>query len=112
MHHLEMRNWPFSLLVAGLVVALPSGGAAFAAEAGKISAPVRENTSLRNESRRAIAKGLAWLQKNQDAKGFWSTADHPAVTALVLVAAQGDPTRASNSGHAEFVNRGDRKSVV
>lgn len=66
----------------------------------------RENTSLRNEVRRAIAKGLAWLEKNQDAKGFWSTADHPAVTSLALVAAQGDPARASRVADPAFIVRG------
>lgn len=50
-----------------------------------------ENLSLRNEVEHAIDRGVRWLIRNQDAKGYWSTADHPAVSALVLVALQGQP---------------------
>ena len=106
MRKFEKRNQRFTLLVAGVVALLPMFGNSFAAGAGKISPLARENTSLRNETRRAIAKGLAWLEQNQERKGFWSTADHAAVTALALVAAQGDPTRASQATAPEFVNRG------
>lgn len=49
------------------------------------------NLSLRNEVEHAIDRGVDWLIKNQDAKGHWSTPDHPAVTALALVALQGQP---------------------
>src|SRR5688500_6596850 len=47
--------------------------------------PVR-NESLRNEISRAIDRGADWLLKNQNAEGWWSTTDQPAVTALSLVA--------------------------
>jgi squalene-hopene/tetraprenyl-beta-curcumene cyclase len=47
--------------------------------------PVR-NESLRNEISRAIDRGTGWLAKNQNAEGWWSTTDQPAVTALCLVA--------------------------
>jgi squalene-hopene/tetraprenyl-beta-curcumene cyclase len=47
--------------------------------------PVR-NESLRNEISRAIDRGSDWLSKNQNAEGWWSTTDQPAVTALCLVA--------------------------
>jgi squalene-hopene/tetraprenyl-beta-curcumene cyclase len=45
-----------------------------------------------HELRRAIDRGLDWLEKNQDPEGFWSSPDHPAITALALVALQGDPS--------------------
>ena len=48
--------------------------------------------SLKNEVQHSIEKGLAWLQTKQDAQGFWSTADHPAISALVLTAFMGDPS--------------------
>jgi squalene-hopene/tetraprenyl-beta-curcumene cyclase len=51
--------------------------------------PPSGNISLRNEVRHAIDKGVAWLSKNQAAEGYWSTPDHPAVTALALVAITG-----------------------
>jgi squalene-hopene/tetraprenyl-beta-curcumene cyclase len=44
---------------------------------------------LKNEIERAIERGADWLAKNQQEKGQWSTTDHPAVTALALVALQG-----------------------
>ena len=46
------------------------------------------NVSLRNEVRHAVAKGWGWLEKNQDTNGFWSTPDHPAITALALTSFQ------------------------
>jgi squalene-hopene/tetraprenyl-beta-curcumene cyclase len=57
------------------------------------------NLSLRNEVRHAIDKGIKWLQENQQPEGFWSTPDHPALTALALVAisgAQGPDTRSES----------------
>jgi squalene-hopene/tetraprenyl-beta-curcumene cyclase len=47
--------------------------------------------SIRNEVQHAIDRGLEWLSKNQDTNGFWQTAEHPAVTALALMAFNGDP---------------------
>jgi squalene-hopene/tetraprenyl-beta-curcumene cyclase len=52
----------------------------------KISVEKNSNVSLRNEAKHAIEKGWAWLEKNQNTNGFWSTPDHPALTALVLTA--------------------------
>src|SRR5205809_6405666 len=48
------------------------------------------NDSLKFEIQRAIDKGLASLEKAQNGEGWWSTADHPALTGLALVAFQGD----------------------
>lgn len=63
------------------------------------------NTSLRLEVRHAIDKGLAWLQKNQNTNGFWSTPDHPAMTALVLEAFELRPDRDPKS-EPEAVKKG------
>ncbi len=51
------------------------------------------NDSLKFEIQRAIDKGLASLEKAQNGEGWWSTADHPALTGLALVAFQGDPAK-------------------
>ncbi len=48
--------------------------------------------SLRHEVQHAIDRGLTWLLARQDAAGWWSTADHPAVTALVVSGFLGEPT--------------------
>lgn len=55
------------------------------------SAPAKTDISFRYEVKRAIDKGLSWLETNQNTNGFWSTADHPAVTALALNAFMGEP---------------------
>lgn len=55
------------------------------AQAAPPQVPVR-NESLRHEISRAIDRGADWLSKNQNAEGWWSTMDQPAVTALCLVA--------------------------
>ncbi|MBI3415118.1 MAG: terpene cyclase/mutase family protein [Verrucomicrobia bacterium] len=93
-------------LALALVLSVAVNSFAADGATDKVSTLPDGNASLRNEVRRAIAKGLGWLEKNQDPKGFWSTADHPAVTALALVAAQGDPTRAGRAADAAFVDRG------
>ncbi len=50
-----------------------------------------ENYSVRNEVGLALDKGFQWLKKHQHADGSWSTADHPALTALPLIACLHDP---------------------
>ena len=69
--------------------------------------PVRRtDVSFQHELQRAIDKGLAWLEKNQDATGFWSTADHPAVTALALTAFHGNPARPATAVDPEWIKKG------
>src|SRR5260221_5898923 len=63
------------------------------------------DVSFRNEIQRAIDKGLAWLQTKQDTNGFWSTADHPAVTALALTAFMGEPGGRYQTNSPEFINK-------
>ena len=64
------------------------------------------NVSLQNEVRRAIDKGLSWLEKNQDTNGYWSTPDHPAITALALVAFQGKPNEDKRGMESETIKKG------
>ncbi|HMJ91204.1 MAG TPA: hypothetical protein VK530_15385, partial [Candidatus Acidoferrum sp.] len=47
--------------------------------------------SFRNEVQRAIEKGLDYLKTSQNSNGWWSTPDHPSVTALALSAFMGEP---------------------
>ena len=47
--------------------------------------------SFRNEVQHAIDRGLSWLTSQQNSNGWWSTADHPAVTALAVTAFHGEP---------------------
>ncbi len=52
--------------------------------------PIRD-VSFANEVERAINRGLSFLLSSQDEAGWWSTADHPAVTGLALSAFMGHP---------------------
>ena len=53
-----------------------------------------KNLSLRNEVQLAIDHGLGFLKTQQKADGSWSATDpnHPALTALPLIAFQHEPT--------------------
>ncbi|MCU0842609.1 MAG: terpene cyclase/mutase family protein [Thiobacillaceae bacterium] len=48
--------------------------------------------SLRNEVENAIGKGLTWLADRQHPDGYWAQTEHPALSAMILTAFQGDPT--------------------
>ncbi|HZO85236.1 MAG TPA: prenyltransferase/squalene oxidase repeat-containing protein [Verrucomicrobiae bacterium] len=64
------------------------------------------DVSFRNEMQHAIDRGLEWLQKNQNKEGYWSTAEHPAVTALALVAFKGDPRKRFKDPEPAWMQRG------
>src|SRR5436305_12962784 len=69
-----------------MTVALNASLAAAELSSPKAALAPSGNTSLRLEAQHAIEKGLNWLEKHQDTNGFWSSPDHPAVTALALTA--------------------------
>ncbi len=92
-----------------LALQLGFGGLIFAAPPAQPKpAPLPNPTdiSLRQEVQHAIDRGLAALQKRQDPAGFWSTADHPALTALALTAFQGEPTGRFDSSVTPELKRG------
>jgi squalene-hopene/tetraprenyl-beta-curcumene cyclase len=68
-----------------LAAALLAAGLASA----QTTTPLSSNVSLRHEVRHAIEKGCAWLETKQTASNYWSSPEHPAVTALVLTALVG-----------------------
>ncbi len=51
-----------------------------------------KDVSFGNEIQHALGRGLDSLLVGQNTNGWWSTPDHPAVTALVLTAFMGEPT--------------------
>ena len=70
-----------------------------AADAPKIRAT---DVSFRHEIQRALEKGNDFLKTAQNTNGWWSTPDHPSVTALALSAWQGEPgARWKNSSEAK-----------
>src|SRR4051812_48210206 len=65
--------------------------------------PLRQtDISFRNEVQRAIEKGNEFLKSSQNSNGWWSTADHPSVTALALSAMMSEP-------HQRFKNSDEVK---
>jgi squalene-hopene/tetraprenyl-beta-curcumene cyclase len=99
-------KFPFASSLALLAVLSSS----FAAE----PIPRRpENVSLRNEVQLAINKGLAWLKEQQRPDGSFANpenaanaADHPALTALPLIAFQREPSGRYLSPTPEFMEKG------
>ena len=78
-----------------------------AADIGRNPLPaVVRDTSFRNELQRAIDRGLAWLQANQNSNGWWSTPDHPALTALALMAFNGEPSGRYQRVEPDWLRRG------
>jgi squalene-hopene/tetraprenyl-beta-curcumene cyclase len=97
-----------------LLTAIPAMSAAFsmsAAEGSPLVKPERSpDISFRHEIQHAIDQGLSFLLASQNSNGWWSTADHPALTALALTAFMGEPTdryrpppRAISNGFAYLV---------
>ncbi|MCF7837694.1 MAG: hypothetical protein K9N49_03605 [Candidatus Marinimicrobia bacterium] len=80
---MELGVWlrvVFCVLLAGIGRAQEEG----------IEAPVRLggqiglDPSLRREAQAALDRGVTWLLARQDARGFWSNPEFPALTALPL----------------------------
>lgn len=65
-----------------------------------------ENLSFRNEVKAALDKGLEWLKAQQKEDGSWSTPDHPALTALPLLAFEREPTGKYAKELPEFLQKG------
>lgn len=77
------------------------------ADTGSAKGPLAQtDISFRNEVQHAIDRGLAWLQTNQNPAGYWSTPDHPAVTALALTAFNGEPAGRFKKGEPAWMKRG------
>jgi len=64
---------------------------AFAA-GGQVVQTTATDQSLRLELENAIGRGLSWLAVQQKGAGYWSQAEYPALTGLVLTAFNGDPS--------------------
>ena len=53
----------------------------------------RTDVSFRHEVQRALEHGVDYLKSAQNSNGWWSTPDHPSVTALALTAILGEPNQ-------------------
>jgi squalene-hopene/tetraprenyl-beta-curcumene cyclase len=64
--------------------------------------------SLAKEVEHAIDRGLAFLLTSQNEAGWWSTADHPALTGLVLSAFLGHPNDRHRTNPSPAIGKGLR----
>lgn len=79
--------------------------------AGRASAPAQstqpaKNASLKQEIELTINRSLQWFKTKQSPDGSWSLADEPAISALVLTAFMGDPTRKPGDPVSSEVDKG------
>ncbi|MBL9137925.1 MAG: terpene cyclase/mutase family protein, partial [Verrucomicrobiales bacterium] len=92
--HADRRSqtWIALLLTAAVLVA-GSVPAAVAAEPTLPAPHVPPAPAVPREAiRAALDRGVSWLLANQNSNGWWSTAEQPAVTALVLTALNREPS--------------------
>lgn len=81
-------------------------GLAFPAPQAVSQISNQQDLSLKNEVQHAIARGLQWLLSQQDAKGFWSQPDYPALSALALTAFMGDPSNSYKTKSTAAIAKG------
>lgn len=79
-------------LIPTLLLALCGALSLPSQAANKVVAQSQPDVSLRNEVDNAIGKGLTWLANKQQPGGWWAQTEHPALTAMILTAFQGDPS--------------------
>lgn len=95
-------NRLFTLTLAALLGLLPYPLLA----AQKVVATSKPNISLRNEVEHAIGRGLDWLARQQQPGGWWAQTEHPAETAMILMAFQGDPSGYYKRKHEKVIKAG------
>jgi hypothetical protein len=103
------RNSTFRTAASAIALAvlmLGAAGMTFAAPKGVPQINNQRDRSLKNEVQHAIDKGLQWLLTQQDAKGFWSQADYPALSALALTAFMGDPSGTYKTKTTPAIDKG------
>ena len=58
-----------------------------------LPATAQRDVSFMNELQRSVDRGIASLKASQHADGWWTSPDHPAVTALAITAWQSNPNK-------------------
>jgi squalene-hopene/tetraprenyl-beta-curcumene cyclase len=95
-----MRNYGVLLCILCLIV-IP-----LFAHAEKVVEQSKSDISLKHEVQNAIGKGLNYLASQQKPSGWWSQEEHPALTALVLTAFQGDPSKFYKKKYSKEIDDG------
>jgi squalene-hopene/tetraprenyl-beta-curcumene cyclase len=91
-------------LIAFALMLLPASSIAEEMEGIEIKS--RSDVSRKLEIENAIGKGLMWLAGQQNAEGWWSQSEHPALTGLVLTAFQEEPSSFYKSKYEGTIKRG------
>ncbi len=91
------------LPLAATWLILPGAGSLAASPEPPPSPPPPPATQPRLAS--AIERGVAWLSGSQNSNGWWSTAEQPAVTALVLTALNREPSGRFTRSRPSELNR-------
>ena len=100
-------RWFFTgIAVAVLTATVPAHGQGDATTAGPIAGQQSIDHSFRMEVLNSINKATGWLASVQNEGGFWSQAEYPALTGLVLMAFAGEPSGKAVQRHKDAVNRG------
>jgi squalene-hopene/tetraprenyl-beta-curcumene cyclase len=104
-----MKRSTFIKLALGASVGAGLPSAAPSVARGEPTADVpggAKDRSLQLEIEHSIEKGLAFLKTKQDPAGFWSNADYPALSGLVLLSFVNEPSGAIKAKHPAFVDKG------
>ncbi|MCE0483169.1 MAG: terpene cyclase/mutase family protein [Methylacidiphilales bacterium] len=91
---------------ASIGAGLPSLPPLVARAEAAAAIPRAKDRSLQLEIEHAIEKGLLYLKDKQDSAGFWSNADYPALTGLVLLGFVGEPSGVVKAHPPDFVRKG------
>jgi squalene-hopene/tetraprenyl-beta-curcumene cyclase len=99
---MKLRYFIFTgwVVISGLLTGVTKSNAA-----DILAGTQQADISFRNEIQHAIDRGLAALAANQNSNGWWSTPDHPAMTALALAAFLGEPNRRYATNPPAYISR-------
>lgn len=100
--------FPIPALVSLLAIALVCPGVVpLVAQEDRIPPSSDTGLSLKLEIERAVAKGAAFLEEEQDGEsGSWSDEKYPALTALAISALVGDPNRDPSEPFSAAIEKG------
>ena len=97
------KAWRVGACLAGLLLYLPSAELARAQSSASIASG---DETLGSRVEKLIASGNRWLAGAQQPGGWWSTQDHPAVTAFALMALKGDPSKTYDDSQGPVMGQG------
>jgi len=106
-----MKKKKSTIRLSGMLCVLVVFAALMSGEMLRGNQPVlrlnmESDISLKNEVIHAIEKGLHWVLAQQDAEGFWSQREYPAISALALTALMGEPRGTYRTGTHPAIQKG------